>query len=86
MRGNTLNSRAQLTTPFRSVRRIIVVVNHEGPVTAFKNDASFELNAMRVSGKSEFNLNGANIGAVTTGIVDYFWGQKMWWDTRPDVH
>ncbi len=35
---------------------------------------------------SEFNLNGANINAVTGGIIDYFWGQQMWWDPRTDVH
>ncbi len=31
---------------------------------------------------SEYNLNGANISAVTSGIVDYYWGQQMWWDLR----
>ncbi len=35
---------------------------------------------------SEYNLNGANIEAVAGGIVDYFWGQQMWWDVRSDVH
>ncbi len=35
---------------------------------------------------SEYNLNGANISAVTSGIVDYFWGQQMWWDTRTGVN
>lgn len=37
---------------------------------------------------SEFNLNSANINApgVLDGIKDYFWGQQMWWDVRPDVH
>lgn len=37
---------------------------------------------------SEYNLNSANINAVTdnAGIVDYFWGQQMWWDVRSNVH
>lgn len=33
----------------------------------------------------EFNLNGANIAPNTTGIVDQFWGQQMWWDTRTGI-
>ncbi|MCD4745788.1 MAG: SusD/RagB family nutrient-binding outer membrane lipoprotein [Bacteroidales bacterium] len=34
----------------------------------------------------EFNLNGANIGQVTGGIIDHFWGQQMFWDVRTGVH
>ena len=34
----------------------------------------------------EYNLNSANITPAAAGIVDYFWGQKMWWDTRAGVH
>jgi hypothetical protein len=34
---------------------------------------------------SEFNLNGSNISQVTGGIIDQFWGQQMWWDTRTGV-
>ncbi|MEA3495464.1 MAG: SusD/RagB family nutrient-binding outer membrane lipoprotein [Bacteroidota bacterium] len=33
----------------------------------------------------EFNLNGKSINAVATGIVDHFWGQQMWWDTRTGI-
>lgn len=34
----------------------------------------------------EYNLNSANIAPAAIGIVDYFWGQQMWWDTRTGVH
>jgi len=34
----------------------------------------------------EINLNSANINQVTGGIVDHFWGQQMWWDTRSGVN
>ena len=33
----------------------------------------------------EFNLNGANLSQFTGGIVDRFWGQQMYWDTRQGV-
>jgi len=35
---------------------------------------------------NEFNRNGANIAPAAVGIVDQFWGQKMWWDTRTGVN
>ena len=34
----------------------------------------------------EVNLNGANITPHMAGIVDHFWGQQMWWDTRTGVN
>ena len=34
----------------------------------------------------EYNLNNANVTAASVGIVDFFWGQKMWWDTRTGVN
>lgn len=34
----------------------------------------------------EYNLNGANVQAVSGGIVDEFWGQQMWWDKRTGVY
>lgn len=34
----------------------------------------------------EFNLNNANVTAASVGIVDRFWGQMMWWDTRTGVN
>lgn len=33
----------------------------------------------------EFNLNSANIEQFAEGIVDQFWGQQMYWDTRTGV-
>jgi hypothetical protein len=33
----------------------------------------------------EQNLNGPNVDAVSGGIVDLFWGQQMFWDTRTGV-
>jgi hypothetical protein len=35
---------------------------------------------------SEINLNSANITPKLAGIVDQFWGQQMWWDTRTGVN
>mgnify|MGYP002767225125 FL=1 len=34
---------------------------------------------------NEYVYNKENIGAVTSGIVDNTWGDKMWWDTRTGV-
>ncbi|MCD6113521.1 MAG: SusD/RagB family nutrient-binding outer membrane lipoprotein, partial [Bacteroidales bacterium] len=34
----------------------------------------------------EVNLNGNNIDSHMNGIVDHFWGQQMWWDTRTGVN
>lgn len=34
---------------------------------------------------NEVNLNGASITPFLSGIVDDFWGQQMWWDTRTGV-
>jgi len=34
----------------------------------------------------EQNLNGPNVDAVSGGIVDLFWGQQMFWDTRTGVN
>jgi hypothetical protein len=33
----------------------------------------------------EYNLNGSNLSPHTTGIVNLFWGQQMWWDTRTGI-
>ncbi len=35
---------------------------------------------------NEFNRNGANIAPAAKGVVDHFWGQQMWWDTRTGVN
>ena len=34
----------------------------------------------------EKNLNTANNNAASEGIVDQYWGQQMWWDTRTGVN
>ncbi len=34
----------------------------------------------------ELNLNSANIQPHLAGIVNQFWGQQMWWDTRTGVN
>jgi hypothetical protein len=34
---------------------------------------------------NEVNLNGVAITPFLSGIVDDFWGQQMWWDTRSGV-
>jgi len=35
---------------------------------------------------TESGLNSVNFKEFEGNIKDYFWGQKMWWDTRTDVH
>ncbi len=35
---------------------------------------------------NELTLNGANISPFASEVVDYFWGKKMWWDTRSGVN
>lgn len=35
---------------------------------------------------NEYLYNAKNIGAVTSGLIDYVWGEKMWWDTRTGVN
>lgn len=35
---------------------------------------------------NESTLNGANIGPFVSEVTDYFWGKKMWWDTRSGVN
>jgi hypothetical protein len=35
---------------------------------------------------NEYNLNFANVDAVDNNVVDNFWGEQMWWDTRTGVH
>ena len=35
---------------------------------------------------SEYTLNEAVVSANDDGIVDRFWGEKMWWDTRTGVN
>ncbi|MCD7850433.1 MAG: SusD/RagB family nutrient-binding outer membrane lipoprotein [Parabacteroides sp.] len=34
---------------------------------------------------NEYLYNADNLNAVTSGLVDYVWGEKMWWDTRTGV-
>lgn len=34
---------------------------------------------------NEYLYNKDNIDAATTGLVDYVWGEQMWWDTRSGV-
>jgi hypothetical protein len=34
---------------------------------------------------SESALNSVNYDEFSTNVKDYFWGQKMWWDTRTGV-
>ena len=34
----------------------------------------------------EKNLNSANVEVAMQGVVDHFWGKKMWWDTRSGVN
>jgi len=33
----------------------------------------------------EESVNGDNVKAVSNGIVDFYWGQQMWWDIRTGV-
>ena len=35
---------------------------------------------------NESNLNGQNLAPHISQLVDRFWGQKMWWDTRTSVN
>lgn len=35
---------------------------------------------------TEANLNKANYQAEAAAEVDYFWGKKMWWDTRSGIN
>ena len=56
--GNALVLSGRVATPFPKVRRIILSVNHDGPLREFKNDASLQINGQTYSGSSEFNLNG----------------------------
>lgn len=35
---------------------------------------------------TERNLNSANCSAESQAEVDYFWGKKMWWDTRTGLY
>jgi hypothetical protein len=36
---------------------------------------------------NQFLYNKANVTAASTNIVDYVWGEKLWWDTRStDYH
>lgn len=34
---------------------------------------------------NEYNRNNANVTKAAEGVVDHFWGQQMWWDTRKNV-
>lgn len=34
---------------------------------------------------NEYLYNAANLEVVAAGLVDYVWGEKMWWDTRTSV-
>ncbi|MEO5999164.1 MAG: SusD/RagB family nutrient-binding outer membrane lipoprotein [Chitinophagaceae bacterium] len=34
---------------------------------------------------SELSLNSKNVGLFSGNIKDFYWGQKMWWDTRTGV-
>ncbi len=36
--------------------------------------------------QNELTLNGANAQPFADEAVDYFWGKKMWWDTRTGVN
>lgn len=36
--------------------------------------------------QSESGLNSVNFNLWKGNVVDYFWGQKMWWDTRTGVN
>ncbi len=36
--------------------------------------------------ENEFNYNTANVNAASANIVDYTWGEQMWWDTRTGVY
>jgi hypothetical protein len=35
--------------------------------------------------KTESGLNSVNFNQFKDNVKDYFWGQKMWWDTRAGV-
>jgi len=65
-------------------RRTDVPLMHEAPGSPFQthNRPPFRWRYP----DDEYNLNSANIGPAAIGIVDYFWGQKMWWDTRTGVN
>jgi hypothetical protein len=36
--------------------------------------------------QDEKNLNSANVTAASAGVVDHFWGEQLWWDTRTGVN
>ena len=35
---------------------------------------------------TEANLNTANYKVEAEAEVDFFWGKKMWWDTRAGIN
>lgn len=35
---------------------------------------------------NQFLYNKENVTAASVNIVDYVWGEQLWWDTRTDVH
>lgn len=35
--------------------------------------------------QNELTLNGANSTPFANDVIDFFWGKKMWWDTRTGV-
>jgi len=53
----TIGGTLQLSTPFQPMKHIAAVISHEGTLTDFKNDATFELNKIRISGKSVFSID-----------------------------
>jgi len=59
--GPMLKVTGKLDMPSGSVRSIIYAVNHNGPVTNFRNDLSINIDGKATTASSEFRLDGPSI-------------------------
>jgi len=60
-RDGTLRVFSRLTTPYQSIERAAMEINHSGSLNDFRCDASFELNSQKLAGNVQFQNNEADI-------------------------
>ncbi len=60
--------------------------NYPGAKSAWGEGAHNDVPFRMPYPDNEYNYNTANVNAASANIVDYTWGEQMWWDTRTGVY
>ena len=71
LRGTNMKASTTITTPHRDYETIGLNINHRGGLTNFNNDATVTYGTRRMTGSTEFALNGEEISGKVTATSPF---------------